>query len=292
MNPYSRQSFLGQNSEEVLRGATVGIVGACGGGSHVAQQLAHVGVGSFVVIDPQTIEDTNLNRLVGATQRDVDRATPKVDIAMRVIKAVRPDAKVKALQKFWQSEGDALHDCDLIFGCLDSPRAKNELEAFCRRFLIPFIDIGMDVHGTAGHHLIAGQVILSMPGSPCLKCLGVITEEDLALEAARYGEAGGLPQVVWPNGVLASTAVGLAIQLLTPWHASPLENAYLQYDGNSGLITNSHRLKLAAAHPCPHYPANERGDPMFDVRTPAAPPARPHTFVEQVQSLLKKLFKY
>lgn len=44
---------------------------------------------------------------------------------------------------------------------------------------------------------------------------------DEALEEARnYVAAGGKPQVIWPNRVLASTAVGLFIQTVTPWQHS------------------------------------------------------------------------
>jgi molybdopterin-synthase adenylyltransferase len=266
MKMYSRQSFLGPNSQALLVGARVAIVGACGGGSHVVQQLAHIGVGTIIVIDPQRIDGTNLHRLVGATWLDVVRHTPKVLIAKRVVKAVNPKAAIIPLQCHWQDQSAVLLECDVVVGCLDSPRAKNELEAFCRRFLIPYVDIGMDVHGAAGEHLIAGQVVLSMPGAPCLQCLSLITEEDLAREAAQYGAAGGLPQVVWPNGVLASSAVGIVMQILTPWYNTPIQSVYLHYDGNSGVIAPSHRHKLALARPCPHYPANERGDPGFDVR--------------------------
>ena len=35
-----RQSFLGEDSDEVLNGLTIAVVGASGGGSHIAQQLA------------------------------------------------------------------------------------------------------------------------------------------------------------------------------------------------------------------------------------------------------------
>ncbi len=267
--PYSRQSFLGANSQARLNAARIAIIGACGGGSHVAQQVGHIGFGQIIVIDPQRIDLTNLHRLVGATLGDVKRRAFKVDIAKRTIKRVNPKADVIALRSYWQSQSALLMECDVIIGCLDSVRAKNELEAFCRRFLIPYIDIGMDVHGSAGEHLIAGQVVLSMPDRPCLQCLGIITDADLAAEAAKYGAAGGLPQVVWPNGVLASTAVGLAMQLVTPWHKKPLDSVYLHYDGNSGQMAMSHRHKLACAAGCQHYPANERGDPMFDIRTPA-----------------------
>lgn len=289
MNKYSRQSFLGPHSEAALKGARVAVIGACGGGSHVAQQLGHIGVGHVIVIDPQRIDLTNLHRFVGATLLDVTRRSLKVEIAKRVIKRINPDADVVARANYWQSQSLLLMECDVIFGCLDSVRAKNELEAFCRRFLIPYIDIGMDVLGAEGEHLIAGQIVLSMPGRPCLQCLGVITEADLAAEAAKYGAAGGLPQVVWPNGVLASTAVGLALQLITPWHKRPLDSVYLHYDGNSGEIAASHRHRLAVATACPHYPANERGDPTFDIRATVPPPARATSSMSVLKALERLL---
>jgi hypothetical protein len=132
--------------------------------------------------------------------------------------------------------------------------------------LIPYIDMGMDVHGNAGQHLIAGQVVLSSPGMPCLRCLQFVTDKLLEREAAKYGNAGGNPQVVWPNGVLASTAVGLVLQILTPWHPTPVESAFLEYDGNTATITPSARHAHLIGRPCPHYPDDERGDPGFDVR--------------------------
>lgn len=266
MSWLDRQSFLGPDSDAILDGAVIGIVGLGGGGSHIAQQLAHVGVGRFMLLDPDEIEDTNLNRLVGGRWADVEKATAKVDIARRLILEVRPKANVVAKRAEWQAQSDLLKGCDVIIGGLDSVRAKDELDAFCRRFLIPYIDMGMDVHGEAGQHLIAGQVVLSSPGTPCLRCLHIVTEEALAREAANYGAAGGKPQVVWPNGVLASTAVGLVMQLLTPWHPNLTDGAYLEYDGNTGVIRPSFRFQHAASRACPHYPPEERGDPAFDVR--------------------------
>jgi len=266
MSWLDRQSFLGLDSENILRGTRVGIAGLGGGGSHVVQQLAHVGVGSFVLADPDVIEDTNLNRLVGGTREDVKNGVRKVDIALRVIKGVRPETDVQVFGDFWQGAGDALKLCDVIVGGLDSVRAKDELDAFCRRHLIPYIDMGMDVHGEPGDHLIAGQVVLSSPGRPCLRCFHIVTDEQLEQEGRRYGAAGGHPQVVWPNGVLASTAVGLLMQLITPWSATATDTAYLEYDGNTGTISPSQRLAHVLSRPCPHYPDDERGDPGFDIR--------------------------
>jgi len=85
-----------------------------------------------------------------------------------------------------------------------------------RRYLVHYIDIGMDVHGIA-RPVIGGQLIQSSPGGLCMRCMGFLTDETLAREAGRYGNVGARPQVVWPNGVLASTAVGLAVDLVTNW---------------------------------------------------------------------------
>ena len=73
----------------------------------------------------------------------------------------------------------------------------------------------MDVHDCKEKgFLISGQVILSMPGHPCMRCCGFITDERLKQEAERYGAAGARPQVVWPNGVLASTAAAGTVDAL------------------------------------------------------------------------------
>jgi molybdopterin-synthase adenylyltransferase len=199
MSKHDRQSFLGQRSEADLRGAKIGIVGLGGGGSHVVQQAAHIGLGNYVLVDPDSIEDSNLNRLVGGTLKDVALGSAKIDIAVRMIRGIVPNANISPHAKAWQEVADELKDCDVIIGGLDSVTAKDDLDRFCRRFLIPYVDMGMDVHEVDGRYLIAGQVILTTPGALCLRCLGIVTEESLAREARNYGAAGGKPQVVWPN---------------------------------------------------------------------------------------------
>ena len=268
MSWLDRQSFLGADSDARLAGATVGLVGLGGGNSHVVQQLAHLGVGGFVLLDDDIITLTNLNRLVGGTSEDVKAERPKIEIGARVIRAINPNARIVMRKAKWQEVGDLLKGCDIIVGGLDHIGSKDELEAFCRRFMIPYIDMGMDVTPlpVAGQSLVSGQVVLSMPGEPCLRCLQLVTDERLKAEAQRYGVAGGRPQVVWPNGLLASTAVGLVVQLLTPWMADPPRSAYFAYDANLGTIAPSDRLARRRGKPCPHYPTKAVGNPMFDVR--------------------------
>ncbi len=266
MSKHDRQSFLGATSERDLKRAKVGVIGLGGGGSHVVQQLAHLGVANYVLVDPDAIDETNLNRLIGGTLEDVKRETLKVDIAERVIRAVVTDAEIAARPMRWQEVSKDLQTCDVLIGCLDAMAAKDQLDKFCKRFLIPYIDIGMDVHKLVTGFLISGQVVLITPGNPCLRCLGLVTEEALAQEARNYGSAGGKPQVVWPNGVLASTAVGLFTQLICPWQGGTHASAFLEYDGNKGTVMPSKSFAFVADRACPHFHADEAGDPLFDVR--------------------------
>lgn len=106
----------------------------------------------------------------------------KVDIAGRVIKAVNPAAEVAKHLANWTEVTAEIRDVDVIFSCVDSIGCRNELETFARRFLIPLIDIGMDVHESRGEFSISGQVMLSMPGKSCMRCMGLVTDE--AIKAA------------------------------------------------------------------------------------------------------------
>jgi molybdopterin-synthase adenylyltransferase len=259
----SRQGFLGRTSETVLERLHVALIGLGGGGSHIAQQLAYVGVGNFTLIDHDRIDASNLNRLVGGTAADVRRKARKTAIAARVIRAVNPEAHVRQLRDRWQLKATAIRTCDVVVGCIDTYQGRRELEAFCRRFLIPYIDLGMDVFEVGGRYAIAGQVTLSMPGYPCTKCMGVIRDEWLAEEAAAYGAAGGKPQVVWPNGLLASAAVGTLMQVVTPWHNNHRPSLLLEYDGNAQELVNGAILNRIPSS-CPHFEGIDNlGDPFF-----------------------------
>jgi molybdopterin-synthase adenylyltransferase len=260
---FSRQSFLGVDSEALFRSVRVGVAGLGGGGSHIAQQLAHVGIGHFALFDPDTMEFPNLNRTVSATFEDAISNTPKVIVAERTIKGINPYAEVWPIQSEWQKDFESLRACDVVFGCLDGFSRRAQLEETCRRAMIPLIDIGMDVH-KGEPYSISGQVIVSMPGKPCFRCVGFIRDKDLDQEGRRYGEAGANPQVVWSNGVLASTAIGILIQMLTPWCPINSSSAFLGYDGDRFTLEHDPRLAVSANRNCKHFSTiGDLGDPFW-----------------------------
>jgi ThiF family len=261
---YDRQSFLGTNAEAIIGDTKVGIIGLGGGGSHLTQQLAHVGFRNFVLCDPDRISESNLNRLVGATLIDVRKKALKVAIAERNIRRLHTQVRVTAQGSKWEDATDDLIGCNLILGCVDSFCTRRDLEAFCRRHLIPYIDVGMDVMKSDDDHFeIFGQVILSMPGNPCMHCMGFLNDSVLALEAQNYGAAGTRPQVVWSNGLLCSAAVGIVVDLITDWSHVCRGPVYLSFRGSQLTLQEDNRLSAVRRLSCQHFPLFQAGDPVF-----------------------------
>lgn len=259
-NRYDRQTFLGIDSQKIISKVRVGIVGLGGGGSHVIQQLAHLGVQNYVIFDDDYVSNSNLNRLIGATIKDVENNRQKTSIAVRLIKGLQPDANIIFVNEKWEEKPELLQSCDVVLGAVDSFASRRDLELICRRYLMPYIDIGMDVIILEDENpRMFGQLILSIPGSSCMKCMGFLTEENLAFEAAKYGDAGSKPQVVWANGVLASNAIGLFTDLITGWSGRKDCMVYQEYDGNKLTMTKSYRLDYLKNKKCKHFPLSEVG---------------------------------
>src|SRR4051812_27228489 len=115
-----RQNFLGLQSDKMLGNCIAGLVGLGGGGSHVAQQLAHLGVENFKLFDPDRVEESNLNRLIGATSADLGK--PKTLVAARLIQGINPRAQVEQVEAKWQEYHGIVRGCDVIFGGVDTYR--------------------------------------------------------------------------------------------------------------------------------------------------------------------------
>jgi molybdopterin/thiamine biosynthesis adenylyltransferase len=248
----------------------VAVLGLSGGGSHAFPQLAHQGVGTLIPIDDEIVDATNLGRLIGATESDVD-TTAKVAVAERVATAIDSSITVIPVPaRFPSSEAiAALKSADIVVACVDRFAAREAINAFCRRYLIPLVDIGMSIRSTGEQLATAdGQVIVSLPGKPCMRCF-FITDAVLARERAErppgYDEnpdAPGEPQVVSMNGVLASEACNCVLDLITGYSGGRRGARQWQYDGRTGHLEP---FDLPSArHGCPACAEEGHGDPSHN----------------------------
>jgi molybdopterin/thiamine biosynthesis adenylyltransferase len=122
---YDRQiRAYGPELQRILASLRVGIVGISGTGSHLAVELAYLGVGDFVLCDPETIGVENLNRILGATDEDVGK--PKVAYAEKIITAINRWAQVHPLQcsVLEDSAVASLKTVDVLFGCTDTASSR------------------------------------------------------------------------------------------------------------------------------------------------------------------------
>jgi molybdopterin/thiamine biosynthesis adenylyltransferase len=178
----------GRQNHEVLARLRIGIVGLGSVGSIVAEILARMGMQRISLIDFDEVQPHNLDRLMGATSDDI--GTLKVVVAKRQIEESATASAVDiTLSPFSLAEEEgyrAALDCDVIFCCVDRPRARHILNHFAYGHLIPVVDGGIEVRfNEVGEFKgVDWQLQTVAPGRPCLQCLGAYKVSDVDLEAS------------------------------------------------------------------------------------------------------------
>lgn len=255
MRDSSRLSYLGMGLKR-LRGATISVIGAGGGGSHLCQQMAHVGVGVLPLIDADTVEESNVNRVVCADYGDVGR--PKAVVLARRLRGLGTKI-VPVLARAETPEGRMwIERSDLVLGAVDGVRARHNIETICRAALVPYIDIGLkiDLDDDGSVIGIGGQVFCSMPGRVCMQCVAIVTEEGMSHDREEYAVGDPDQQVISLNGVLASQAADTAISLLTGFAPQFPPRCLVRYDG---LLHRMLPDPDAERIVCRHYPGSNAG---------------------------------
>lgn len=233
---------FGDEAVERLRDSTVAIVGAGGTGSAVIEVLARAGVGRIIVIDPDRLEQSNLERVHGSWPAHATSSDFKVDVAREHVFAIDPDIEVVAcIGRIPQSEVvDLLVTADIAIGCTDRQHSRLALSDIATRYLLPAIDCGVLLEGDEGH--VTGQImqlVRFLPSDPCALCRKMVdlvrvaqemmsdqerqARQAAAAEAARAGIDGGqywsrepqLNTVGYLTTAAGSLAAGQAIGWLT-----------------------------------------------------------------------------
>lgn len=252
---------FGAQGQQRLKALTVGVVGASGTGSHVCEQLIRLGVGRIVVVDPDQVEEVNLNRIVTAFANDATSNQPKVATIETYARMVGGPTVVEPVQgTILDSQViSLLTSVDGIFGCTDTLASRAILNRLAIQRFIPYWDCGTEISAGGQGLRSFGRVRLVLAGGPCLLCMGVIDPEALRVELLpptereREEQLGYIrganvaaPAVVALNGTTAS----LAVMSFLRWAVGdqPLMPAQWTYRGFAGDV----RLQTVEPQPdCP-----------------------------------------
>jgi molybdopterin-synthase adenylyltransferase len=244
---YDRQiRAFGKAGQQQIASLKVAVIGAGGTGSVTCQQLAYLGVRNFILVDFDHVEETNLNRIVGATVADLGEL--KTVVASRGIKAAQPNAEVSTVTGDVTDDAIArqLLGADIIFICTDSHASRAVINQIAYQYLIPAIDMGVSLsvrHGKLAY--ITGRVQALTAGLPCLSCLDLLDPETIRREmltpearaADPYitGVQQPQPAVVSLNSTMASLAVTMFLGIATD---APANARNQLYDGVNGTLKN------------------------------------------------------
>jgi len=121
--------IVGREGLEKLASKHVLVVGLGGVGSFAAEFIARSGVGEMTIIDGDTVDISNVNRQLPATQLNVGQA--KAGWMEERLLAINPKLKLQAIKKFLDpsqmTELLEANHYDYVVDCIDSFTPKMHL---------------------------------------------------------------------------------------------------------------------------------------------------------------------
>ena len=138
---FSRTEMLiGNDGMDKLKDAKVAVFGIGGVGSFVCEGLARSGIGNFILIDYDKIDESNINRQIMATTKTIGRY--KAELMAERILEINPNANVEIYKEFYMadSESDIItEDLTYAVDCVDTIMAKIAIICKCDEIDVPVI---------------------------------------------------------------------------------------------------------------------------------------------------------
>lgn len=235
--------LFGSDTTLRLRQMSAAVIGCSGTGSPVIEQLARLGIGRMVIVDPDRVEEKNLNRILNATREDAYLGRPKVEVMARAIAHMGFGTELEIISSDLATSRaiKAVAECDVVFGCMDGVEGRHLLNRLSCFYLLPYFDLGvkLEADGKGGIKEACGAVHYVRPDGSTLMDRKVYNADQLKsaglkrtdLEAykaqvqAGYirGVAEERPAVISVNMHIASAAINEFLARLHPY----------RYDDNS-----------------------------------------------------------
>ncbi len=208
---------MGVSGQQRLLASRVLLVGAGGLGSPVALYLAAAGVGTLGIVDPDVVEESNLQRQVLHDREHLGR--PKVESAAEAIGRLNPDVTVVPYPVRLGAANalEIMAGYDVVVDGADNFPTRYLMNDAALRLRLPV------VHGSVFR--FEGQATVFRPyQGPCYRCLfPEPPPPEVSPNCAQVGVLGVLP------GIIGSIQAAEALKLLLGI-GEPMVGRLLTYD--------------------------------------------------------------
>ena len=227
-----RQRAFGEVFSRTAAVLRVGIVGVGGVGMPVAEELARCGFTNFVLLDPDKVEESNLNRLGHAYRRHVGRS--KVSLCRSIIcragASVGTSPRVRCFSEdvnlMNEKARQALAGCDVILALTDDELSRIACLRLALDSGVEYLQAGVRIGQEDGRITsLAVEVTGAEVGRYCPLCTGRLSPAQASIDARRYvgGEVferakaeGYIPEMPSPSvmslNAIAAGALVLELQ--------------------------------------------------------------------------------
>ena len=179
-------SAWGEKKQNLLARLHCGVVGLGSVGAIVAESLVRMGVETVSLIDFDSVEEHNLDRLLHATFDDIGRLKVAVAAEHLTKHATGHEVDVRQHSKSITQQCGlmAALDCDLLFSCVDRPWPRQVLNMLAYAHHIPAVDGGILVRVKPNGRLRGAEwrAHVALTGRSCLECLGQYDPAHVTLE--------------------------------------------------------------------------------------------------------------
>ena len=166
-NRQVRYHQFGEHGQRQLQKTHVMIMGAGALGSHSAEMLVRMGVGSLTVIDMDIVELSNLHRQALYDELDAEKMLPKVEALKHKLNQINSNVQVTAIDREITNLNIenllSTYHPDIVIDGMDHFKIRYLINESCNKQNIPWI-YGAAVGSQGTVYGIDDQ-------GPCLKCL-------------------------------------------------------------------------------------------------------------------------
>lgn len=126
------QMLLGEDGMNVLYKSKVVVLGLGGVGGQCAEALVRGGVGELIIVDNDTVAESNINRQVFATEKTIGMR--KTDAAAQRLSEINSECKLVPIDTFIKMENLSEiipNDADFVVDCIDTVTSKLDIAQYC-----------------------------------------------------------------------------------------------------------------------------------------------------------------